>query len=168
MIGASNATGKASAVYDKVAGVVRFYNYDRKFGFVNAHEPFLPDGVYLSGALAAAHRASTGGMIVAGARVILGDVVRGPKSYVATSIIYNSVTEDVLKGEWLHATGKWLQTAMGYGFVALECGAECFLHKETVRRCMDLHDVMPFDRNPFLVRVAEGPKGLHVIEIRKP
>jgi cold shock CspA family protein len=156
--------------FDRVAGVVAFFNPEKRYGFLRPTEPPLPrqNNIYVGGAVEALFRSSTGGLFVAGARAIVGDVVPGPTSYVATRIIYSSARESILNGEWLHATGKWLHTGMGYGFVILECGAEVFVHKETVRKGMNIQDAMPFGNNPFMVRVAYGSRGLYASEIRKP
>lgn len=156
-----------AGAYDKVAGTVRFFNGEHYYGFLNATEPVIPEGVYVGGKVVSEFRASNGGLFVTGARCVLGDVVLGTPTYAATRIIYSSATETLLSGEH-HATGKWFKTQIGYGFVVLECGAQAFLRADTVRQCMDINLLTPFNQNPFLVKLDLGPKGLHVTEIRKP
>jgi CspA family cold shock protein len=103
--------------------------------------------------------------------------VRGPKGWQvmkvldvdqSTAVIAApkpiALPEGVAVGDYVSALVKWYNNERGYGFVTREAAeGDVFVHAAVLRR-HGMEQLTPGQK--VLVRVAEGQKGLQVIEIR--
>lgn len=111
-----------------------------------------------------------------GATVVCAGV-RGPKGWqvmkvldvdastaVATIPKQIPLPEGVSVGDYVSALVKWYNNERGYGFVTRETAeGDIFVHAAVLRR-HGMEALAPGQK--VLVRVAEGQKGLQVVEIR--
>ncbi len=104
--------------------------------------------------------------------------VRGPKGWqvmkvleVDSSTAVAAITvkpppipDGIAMGEYITALVKWYNNERGYGFVTREAtDGDIFVHAAVLRR-HGMESLAPGQK--VMVRIAEGEKGLQVIEIR--
>jgi len=111
-----------------------------------------------------------------GATVVCSGV-RGPKGWqvmkvldvdsstaVATMPKTPPAPESVAMGDFIAALVKWYNSERGYGFVTRESAeGDIFVHAAVLRR-HGMESLAPGQK--VMVRIAEGQKGLQVVEIR--
>src|SRR5262249_25299756 len=111
-----------------------------------------------------------------GATVVCSGV-RGPKGWqgmkvldvgssaaVATTRKTRPVPESIAVGDYISALVKWYNNERGYGFVTRESAeGDIFVHAAVLRR-HGMDSLAPGQK--VMVRIAEGQKGLQVVDIR--
>ena len=111
-----------------------------------------------------------------GATVVCSGV-RGPKGWQVMKVLdvdsstavvaaakAPSVPETVATGDYTAALVKWYNNERGYGFVTRESAdGDIFVHAAVLRR-HGMESLAPGQK--VMVRIAEGQKGLQVVEIR--
>jgi CspA family cold shock protein len=103
--------------------------------------------------------------------------VRGPKGWQVMKVLNVDsstavaapprpppIPDGVAMGEYIAALVKWYNNERGYGFVMREAAdGDVFIHAAVLRR-HGMESLAPGQK--VMVRIAEGQKGLQVIEIR--
>ncbi len=103
--------------------------------------------------------------------------VRGPKGWqvmkvldvdsstaVATAPKAPPVPDGIAMGDYISALVKWYNNERGYGFVTREAAdGDIFVHAAVLRR-HGMESLAPGQK--VMIRIAEGQKGLQVVEIR--
>ena len=103
--------------------------------------------------------------------------VRGPKGWqvmkvldvdsstaVATAPKPPAVPDGIAMGDYIAALVKWYNNERGYGFVTREADdGDIFVHAAVLRR-HGMESLAPGQK--VMIRIAEGQKGLQVVEIR--
>ena len=111
-----------------------------------------------------------------GATVVCAGV-RGPKGWQVMKVIevdpstcvtaapkQIALPEGVAVGDYVSALVKWYNNERGYGFVTREAAeGDVFVHAAVLRR-HGMEALTPGQK--VMVRIAEGQKGLQVVEIR--
>lgn len=111
-----------------------------------------------------------------GATVVCAGV-RGPKGWQvmrvldvdqSTAVVVTpkppAVPDGVAMGDYIAALVKWYNNERGYGFVTREAeDGDIFVHAAVLRR-HGMESLTPGQK--VMVRIAEGQKGLQVVEIR--
>jgi CspA family cold shock protein len=111
-----------------------------------------------------------------GATVVCAGM-RGPKGWQVMKVLAVDATtavvapvkpppipEGAVVGEYVMALVKWYNNERGYGFVTREAiEGDVFVHAAVLRR-HGMESLTPGQK--VMVRVADGPKGLQVIEIQ--
>ena len=74
-----------------------------------------------------------------------------------------AVPDGIAMGEYIVALVKWYNNERGYGFVTREAADGDLVHAAVLRR-HGMEWLAP--RQKVMIRIAEGQKGLQVVEIR--
>jgi CspA family cold shock protein len=104
--------------------------------------------------------------------------VRGPKGWQVMKVLDvdqstaiavapkpPAVPDGIAMGEYITALVKWYNNERGYGFVTREAAdGDIFVHAAVLRR-HGMESLAPGQK--VMIRIAEGQKGLQVVEIRE-
>jgi CspA family cold shock protein len=83
---------------------------------------------------------------------------------VATVPKAPAVPDGIAMGDYIAALVKWYNNERGYGFVTREAAdGDIFVHAAVLRR-HGMESLAPGQK--VMIRIAEGQKGLQVVEIR--
>lgn len=165
------------------AGVVKWFDVTRGFGFVVADDPAIGDILIHFSIVQPLGRRS----LPEGARVTCSVAARerGLQAIEILSLDLSGAVEPPLRarapadridpaellegaGEFEPARIKWFNRLKGYGFIIRDrdaAGVDVFVHMETLRRG-GIDDVLPDE--PVLARVTEGRKGPLAVAVRRP
>ncbi|WP_343527957.1 cold shock domain-containing protein [Sphingomonas sp.] len=156
----------------RLAGVVKWFDVTRGFGFVVADDPTYGDVLVHFTVLQPHGRRS----LPEGARIELW-AVRGARGYQAREVLAVDLTHAVAElpkrarapdridpialvdeaGDPEQVSVKWFNRLKGYGFLLRERdGVDIFVHMETLRRggILEVEPGQPLD-----ARIVDGPKG---------
>lgn len=150
----------------KVEGVIKRYNKDDKYGFIQG-EPNERDIFFHLTTFA-----SSGfeGVPATGGKATL-EVVAGPKGPVAVRFLAYEANptrvEDMEPdSEWERCMVKWFNDIKGFGFLIPQSGGtDIFLHVSTLRSKLNLEIVNPGD--VLWVRWATSGKGRIAADLRR-
>lgn len=163
-------------IQNNIQGRVKWFNAAKGFGFVISDEPGPDILIHINVLRAFGH--ST---ITEGSRIELV-AQESPRGLQATEVISVAPAEDptyhephyappthavddsATDGQFRPARIKWFDKTRGFGFVTIFGSAtDVFVHMETLRQC-HISDLQAGEA--VAVRVAEGPRGKMVAEIR--
>ncbi len=170
----NNADEDVGVEVIEVAGVIKWFDVAKGFGFVVPDEPGLPDVLLHVTCL----RRDGFQTAYEGSRVVC-EAVRRQKGLQAMRVLSmdesTAVHPSQLPPSRTHvqvtpSSGleqvevKWFNRVRGFGFLTRDDGSEdIFVHMETLRR-FGITELRPGQR--VLVRYGDGPKGKMVAEIR--
>lgn len=175
--GGADASGGRLDAADVHAGVVKWFDVTRGFGFVVADDPAVGDILLHFSVLNAHGRRS----LPEGARVVC-ETVRRERGLQASAILSIDLTNAVEPprarataergersrlaadaGPFEPVTVKWFNRLKGYGFlVRAEPAGDIFVHMETLRRA-GIEQVEP--DQPLRARIVDGEKGPLAVEV---
>jgi cold shock protein len=155
----------------ELRGKVKWFNAVKGYGFLALEGDNSDAFLHVTTLRQAGHED-----LKPGATVVCAGV-RGPKGWqvmkvidvdMSTAVVAAPkpppVTEGVAVGEYISALVKWYNNERGYGFVTRESAeGDIFVHAAVLRR-HGMESLAPGQK--VMVRIAEGQKGLQVVEIR--
>lgn len=163
-------------IQNNIQGRVKWFNAAKGFGFVVSDQPGPDILIHINVLRAFGHNT-----ITEGARIELV-AQESPRGLQATEVVSITPTEDpdyhephyappthavnaaTTAGQFEPARIKWFDKARGFGFVTIfGSTSDVFVHMETLRQC-HISDLQAGEA--VAVRVAEGPRGKMVAEIR--
>ncbi|MFO1082444.1 MAG: cold-shock protein [Reyranellaceae bacterium] len=161
--------GDASTV--ELRGKVKWFNAVKGYGFLALDTDSSDAFLHVTTLRQAGHDDLKPGATV------LCSGVRGPKGWQVMRVIEVDQTtavaatprppplpEGIAVGDYTSALVKWYNNERGYGFVTREAAeGDIFVHAAVLRR-HGLDALTPGQK--VMVRIAEGQKGLQVVEIR--
>jgi CspA family cold shock protein len=156
----------------ELRGKVKWFNAVKGYGFLALDSDNSDAFLHVTTLRQAGHED-----LKPGATVVCAGV-RGPKGWQvmkvievdsSTAVIAAAMTpppipDGIAMGEYITALVKWYNNERGYGFVTREAtDGDIFVHAAVLRR-HGMESLAPGQK--VMVRIAEGDKGLQVIEIR--
>lgn len=156
----------------ELRGKVKWFNAVKGYGFLALESDNSDAFLHVTTLRQAGHED-----LKPGATVVCAGV-RGPKGWqvmkvldvdLSTAIAVTPkpppVPDGVAVGDYVSALVKWYNNERGYGFVTREAAdGDIFVHAAVLRR-HGMESLAPGQK--VMIRVAEGQKGLQVIEIRE-
>jgi CspA family cold shock protein len=163
------------------AGVVKWFDVTRGFGFVVADDPdvgdilihfsvlqphgrrSLPEGARIECTVIRRERGFQAREILS---IDLTDAIELPKPRAGTGDRADRVQLIDSAGPFEPVTVKWFNRLKGYGFLVRESDtADIFVHMETLRRA-EIYDVEP--DQPLRARIVDGGKGPLAVVVEHP
>jgi cold shock protein len=155
----------------ELRGKVKWFNAVKGYGFLALEGDNSDAFLHVTTLRQAGHED-----LKPGATVVCAGV-RGPKGWQVMKVLEVDsstavmatpkpppVPEGIAVGDYIAALVKWYNNERGYGFVTRESAeGDVFVHAAVLRR-HGLESLTPGQK--VMVRIAEGQKGLQVVEIR--
>jgi CspA family cold shock protein len=163
--------GGGDGVTVELRGKVKWFNAVKGYGFLALDGDDKDAFLHVTTLRQAGHED-----LKPGATVVCA-AVRGPKGWqvmrvievdfstaIAPPVKTPPIPDGIALGDYIAALVKWYNNERGYGFVTREAlDGDIFVHAAVLRR-NGMDSLAPGQK--VMVRIAEGQKGLQVVEIR--